>query len=121
MFLQGTRMIKIYGIPNCDTMKKARRWLDSNGVEYEFHDYKKHGVPEKKLKSWVRQKGWENLLNKRGTTWRKLDESSRNSIDETSAIKIMLEYPAIIKRPVLESGSSLLIGFNETDYSQLTR
>ena len=112
-------MIKIYGIPNCDTMKKARKWLDNNGVEYEFHDYKKLGVPEKELKRWVKDAGWETVLNKRGTTWRKLDDDTKNNIDEASAIRIMLENPSIIKRPVLESGNSLLIGFKETDYQQL--
>lgn len=112
-------MITIYGIPNCDTMKKARRWLEANGVEYTFHDYKKLGVPEKKLRAWVKQAGWETVLNKRGTTWRKLDDELRNSVDTESAIRIMLEHPAIIKRPVLESGRQLLIGFKENDYQQL--
>ena len=112
-------MIKVYGIPNCDTMKKARRWLEDNGIEYEFVDYKKLGVPEKELKNWVRQAGWEALLNKRGTTWRKLDDSIKDGIDETSAIRIMLENPSIIKRPVLESGKLLLIGFKPEDYRKL--
>lgn len=112
-------MIKIYGIPNCDTMKKARRWLHDNGVEYEFHDYKKLGVPEKELKSWVGQAGWEGVLNKRGTTWRKLDDSVKHSIDDTSAIQIMLQHPSIIKRPVLASGNTLLIGFDQNEYSRL--
>jgi Spx/MgsR family transcriptional regulator len=112
-------MITIYGIPNCDTMKKARRWLEANGVEYSFHDYRKLGVPEKKLRAWVKQAGWETVLNKRGTTWRKLDDEVRNTIDTESAIRIMLEHPGIIKRPVLESGRRLLIGFKENDYQQL--
>jgi Spx/MgsR family transcriptional regulator len=112
-------MVKIYGIPNCDTMKKARRWLEANGVEYTFHDYRKLGVPENKLRDWVKQAGWETVLNKRGTTWRKLDNEVKNTIDTESAIQIMLEHPGIIKRPVLESGSRLLIGFNENDYQQL--
>lgn len=112
-------MITLYGIPNCDTMKKARRWLEANGVAYTFHDYKKLGVPEKNLRSWVKQAGWEAVFNKRGTTWRKLDDDVRNAIDTESAISIMLEHPAIIKRPVLESGRQLLIGFKENDYQQL--
>ncbi len=112
-------MIIIYGIPNCDTMRKARRWLEDNGVEYEFHDYRKNGVPEQKLKSWVKQAGWEAVLNRRGTTWRKLDDSVRNGIDAASAIGIMLEQPSIIKRPVLESGRTLLIGFDPEKYRQL--
>ena len=112
-------MIKIYGIPNCDTLKKARRWLEANGVEYDFHDYKKRGVPEKNLKAWVQKAGWEPILNKRGTTWRKLDDELKHNIDNTSAIKIMLDNPSIIKRPVLESNQLLLIGFNEDEYKQL--
>jgi arsenate reductase len=112
-------MIKIYGIPNCDTMKKARRWLEANGVEYDFHDYKKRGVPEKNLHAWVNQAGWETILNKRGTTWRKLDDDIKHNIDNESAIKIMLDNPSIIKRPVLESNQLLLIGFKEDEYRQL--
>jgi len=112
-------MITVYGIPNCDTIKKARKWLEANGVEYEFHDYKKKGVPEKKLIAWVKKAGWGHVLNKRSTTWRKLDDTARDNIDETRAVKIMLDYPSIIKRPVLESGDTLLIGFNDTDYQQL--
>ena len=112
-------MITIYGIPNCDTMKKARKWLEANGVDYEFHDYRKQGVPESRLKGWIEQAGWEALLNRRGTTWRKLDDSVKEIVDPSRALQIMLENPSIIKRPVLESGSKLLIGFKETDYQAL--
>lgn len=112
-------MIIMYGIPNCDTMKKARRWLEANGIEYDFHDYKKLGVPEKNLKHWIKQTGWEAVLNKRGTTWRKLDDELKNNIDEAAAIQVMLNNPSIIKRPVLESGKLLLIGFNEEQYKRL--
>ena len=112
-------MIKIYGIPNCDTMKKARKWLDNNNLEYEFHDYKKLGVPEKNLKSWVKKAGWEVVLNKRGTTWRKLDDSVKNNIDEDSSIQVMLENASAIKRPVLEYGETLLVGFKENEYQEL--
>ncbi len=111
-------MTTLYGIPNCDTMKKARKWLDEHGIEYHFHNYKKDGVPEKKLRQWVKQLGWETLLNRRGTTWRKLDESAKNSIDETAAVQIMLDNPSIIKRPVLENSDTLLVGFKEADYQQ---
>lgn len=112
-------MIKLYGIPNCDTMKKARKWLSDNNLDYEFHDYKKRGVPEDRLKHWVKTAGWEALLNKRGTTWRKLDDSIKNSIDEQAAIQIMLDNPSIIKRPVLEMDNVLLIGFSEDEYQTL--
>ncbi len=112
-------MIKIYGIPNCDSMKKARNWLDNNNLDYEFHDYKKKGVPEKNLKQWIKQAGWEAVLNKRGTTWRKLADNIKNSIDETSSIQVMLENPSAIKRPVLEKDNLLLIGFKENEYKTL--
>ena len=112
-------MIKIYGIPNCDTMKKARKWLEDNSLEYEFHDYKKHGVPEKNLTRWVKTAGWEVVLNKRGTTWRKLNDEIKNNIDEASSIQVMLENPSAIKRPVLEDGKTLLIGFKEEEYKTL--
>ncbi len=112
-------MIDIYGIPNCDTMKKARRWLDAHQVEYTFHDYRKDGVPEEKLRQWVQKAGWETLLNRRGATWRKLPENLREQIDENSAVQVMLENPSAIKRPVLENGGTLLIGFNEREYESL--
>lgn len=112
-------MIKIYGIPNCDTMKKARKWLDENNLEYEFHDYKKLGAPENNLTHWVKTAGWEVVLNKRGTTWRKLDDEIKNNIDETSSTQVMLDNPSAIKRPVLEHGKTLLIGFKEDEYKTL--
>ncbi|MES0328413.1 MAG: ArsC family reductase [Gammaproteobacteria bacterium] len=108
----------LFGIPNCDTMKKARRWLEANDVLYTFHDYKKAGVPEE-LKQWVKKVGWEVLLNRRGTTWRKLDDSIKDNIDEASAIKVMLENPSSIKRPVLEIDDQLLIGFSEDAYKEV--
>lgn len=112
-------MITVYGISNCDTIKKARKWLSDNGKDYSFHDYKKQGVPEKELRSWVKQLGWETLLNKRGTTWRKLDDAIKASVDEASAIQIMLDNPSIIKRPVVSSGKTLLVGFSAEEYAQL--
>ena len=112
-------MIKMYGIPNCDTIKKARKWLTNNNLDYEFHDYKKLGVPEQNLKQWIKQNDWQTLLNKRGTTWRKLDDDIKNNIDETSSIQVMLNNPSTIKRPVLENGKTLLIGFKEDEYKTL--
>ena len=111
-------MIKLYGIPNCDTIKKARKWLNDNNIDYEFYDYKKKGVPEKELKAWVKKLGWEVLLNKRGTTWQKLDDDTKSSVNEKSAIKIMLENSSIIKRPVLSNEKELIVGFSEKDYAQ---
>lgn len=113
-------MIKMYGIPNCNTIKKARKWLDVNNIAYTFHNYKKDGVPEKELKKWVKGVGWEILLNKRGTTWRKLDDTTKNNVNETLAIKIMLDNPSIIKRPVLEHGKNILVGFAENEYKELS-
>lgn len=110
--------ITLFGIPNCDTMKKARRWLEANDVLYTFHNYKKSGVPEKELKHWVKKVGWEVLLNRRGTTWRKLDDSVKENIDEASAIKVMIENPSAIKRPVLETDDQLLVGFSEDTYKE---
>ncbi|MGD8914338.1 MAG: ArsC family reductase [Candidatus Thiodiazotropha sp.] len=112
-------MAKLYGIPNCDTMKKARRWLDEHGVPYQFHDYKKAGVDEGLLRQWVDQVGWEALFNRRGMMWRKLDDSLKANMDEANAIRVMLETPSIIKRPVLEVGDRLHVGFREDDYSSL--
>ena len=109
----------MYGIPNCDTIKKACKWLEANGIDYELHDYKKLGVPEKNLKQWVKKSDWETILNRRGTTWRKLDEIIKDNIDESSAIKVILENPSSIKRPVLESGKMVLVGFKENEYQQL--
>ena len=109
----------IYGIANCDTMKKARKWLNDNDIEYTFHDYKKQGVPDKELKKWLQQVDWEVLLNRRGTTWRKLDESVRENINEKAAFKIMLENPSIIKRPVLDIDGNITVGFKPEIYTDL--
>ncbi len=100
-------------------MKKARKWLGDHNIEYTFHDYKKQGVPEKELKKWVKQLGWETLLNTRGTTWRKLDEATRSSINEIKAIEIMLENPSIIKRPVMDIDGQYQVGFSEDSYQKL--
>jgi arsenate reductase (glutaredoxin) len=109
----------IYGIPNCDTMKKARVWLESHGVAHEFHDYKSAGVERSKLEGWVRVAGWETLLNRAGTTYRKLPDRTKQDVDEAKAIELMLEQPSMIKRPVLERGSALLVGFSPEKYSAL--
>ena len=109
-------MIKIYGIPNCDTMKKARKWLEKNNLDYEFYDYKKLGVPEKNLKQWVKKAGWETVLNKRGTTWRQLDDKTKAATDESNAAKLLAENPAMIKRPILIQGKNSLVGFSTESY-----
>jgi len=112
-------MITVYGIKNCDTVKKARRWLDEHNISYQFHDVRTDGLDEEMLRTWLQHINWDVLLNKRGTTWRKLSDQDKNNIDEAKAISIMLEQPAIIKRPVLETGSTIQVGFNADDYQQL--
>ena len=112
-------MVTMYGIPNCDTIKKARKWLEANSVDYQFHDYRKNGLKAKQLKQWSKELCWEILLNRRGTTWRKLPEAAREAINEESAIALMLEHPAMIKRPLLDTGKTRIIGFREEEYSEL--
>lgn len=112
-------MVALYGIPNCDTMKKARAWLDAHGVDYRFHDYKREGVDETRLRAWVDELGWETLVNRRGTTWRKLPEDVREGMDAEAAVRVMLETPSIIRRPVLDTGKVRHAGFSETDYERL--
>ena len=109
----------LYGIPNCDTMKKARSWLEAQRVAYEFHDYKKSGIERAKLESWLKTVGWEVLLNRAGTTFRKLPDAAKLNLDEARAVKLMLEQPSIIKRPVLERGKTLLVGFSPEKYAAL--
>jgi arsenate reductase (glutaredoxin) len=112
-------MVRLYGIPNCDTMKKARRWLEEHGVDYQFHDYKREGVDETRLRRWARQVGWETLLNRRGMMWRKLDEATKADLNQASAIRIMVRTPSIIKRPVLEYGKNLHVGFSAEEYAKI--
>lgn len=108
--------VTLYGIPNCDTVKKARTYLDGRGVGYHFHDYKKAGIEAADLERWTRQVGWEKLLNKAGTTFKKLPEADKADIDEQKAIALMLANPSMIKRPVVEGGASLLVGFKPEIY-----
>lgn len=115
--------MKLYGIPNCDTVKKARSWLQAHGIEYEFHDFKKHGVNEAMLAAWLKQVGWQKLLKKTGPTWGKLPAEVKASInDDASALALMLAQPNVIKRPVLErNGKVLATGFNENDYANIDK
>jgi arsenate reductase (glutaredoxin) len=111
--------ITIYGIRNCDTMKKARAFLDKNGVNYAFHDYKAGGIGKAKLEGWAKQAGWERLLNRAGTTFRKLPEKEKAAITEKKAIALMLAHPSMIRRPVLElPGGKLLVGFKPEEYQK---
>jgi arsenate reductase (glutaredoxin) len=112
------RTITIYGIKNCDTMKKARAWLDGHGVAYSFHDYKTEGIAKDKLKGWSDEVGWETLLNRAGTTFRKLPDGDKEGLNERKALTLMLTQPSMIKRPVLDVGGKLLVGFKPEIYAK---
>jgi arsenate reductase len=109
----------LFGIKNCDTMKKARTWLDTHGVQYEFHDYKVAGIDRASLERWTNAAGWEALLNRAGTTFRKLPDDKKANLTREKAIELMLEQPSMIKRPVLERGKTLLVGFSADKYAAL--
>ncbi len=112
--------ITVYGIPNCDTVKKARAFLAEHGLVHAFHDYKKQGVPQEALRHWVAELGWEPLLNRQGTTWRKLSAERQSAVhDAASAIALMTEQPSVIRRPVLVEGGLVRVGFNAEQWSDL--
>ncbi|WP_292613388.1 ArsC family reductase [Nitrobacter sp. 62-13] len=111
----------IYGIKNCDTMKKARAWLDGHSIAYEFHDYKAVGIERARLKAWAAKLGWETLLNRAGTTFRKLPDADKAGLTEARALALMLDQPSMIKRPVLEAGDKLLVGFKPEVYEKELR
>ncbi|HEY8571165.1 ArsC family reductase [Phenylobacterium sp.] len=111
----------LYGIRNCDTMKKAWTWLDQAGIAYAFHDYKKEGIDRERLERWADQVGWETLLNRAGTTFRKLPDADRQDLTRDKAIALMLAQPSMIKRPVLETEQGLLVGFKPDQYEGLQR
>ena len=111
-------MYKIYGIKNCDTMKKATTWLSENNVDFEFHDYKKSGISQDKIHEWLTQKPWEVLINRAGTTWKKLSDEEK-ATDEISATKLMMAKPSMIKRPIIENDKIVVMGFNSDTYEQI--
>jgi arsenate reductase len=114
------KSVMIYGIKNCGTMKKARAWLEQHGVDYVFHDYKTEGIQRERLEQWYKKVGWETLLNRAGTTFRKLPESEKARVEAHKAMELMLEQPSMIKRPVLElGGGKLLVGFTPENYSTM--
>ena len=110
--------ITVFGIPNCDTVKKARKWLDAQSVSYDFHDYKKKGIDVASLNSWCEQLGWEALVNRRGTTWRKLDDAQKADLDQASAVALMIENTSLIKRPVVQAKNKFLLGFDSEEYEK---
>ena len=114
-----TDAITLYGIPNCDSIKKARTWLQENGIDYRFHDYRKQGVEHAQLQSMATELGWEVMINRRGTTWRALSDDIKAQIDEVSALRLMLDTPAIIKRPILACNNHLHIGFSAPQYQEI--
>lgn len=117
---EGMAKATIYGIKNCDTMKKARAWLDDHGVAYDFHDYKASGIDKAHLVKWCEKAGWETVLNKAGTTFRALPDADKANLTEAKAIKLMLAQPSMIKRPVLELGSKIVVGFKPEIYEKET-
>ncbi|GAA0733854.1 arsenate reductase [Sphingomonas japonica] len=114
-------MITLYGIPNCDTMKKARAALDARGIAYAFHDYKKSGITAARLDAWADAVGWETLLNKSGLTFRRLPDAEKAELDRDTAIALMVAQPSMIKRPVLDTGEAIRVGFKPGDYDDLQR
>ncbi len=109
-------MITVYGIKNCDTVKKACNWLTKNNIDYQFHDFRKDGLTQSKITQWSKKIDWEILLNRRGTTWRKLSEDEKASINKSKAIKLMTEHPTLIKRPVVEHNNNVIVGFSTENY-----
>lgn len=109
--------VTLYGIPNCDTVKKARRWLDDAGISYRFHDFRKDGLDDDLVQGWIDELGWEKLLNKAGTTFRKLPDDQKSGLDAVKAKALMLEQPAMIKRPVLDANGARGVGFKPDDYA----
>lgn len=114
-------MVKIYGIPNCDTVKKARNWLDKNSIDYEFIDFRKTPLSAARLKNWAAAVDWQTLLNKRSRTWKEIPDSSKEPLNKTTALKLMQENVTLIKRPVLEKNGEILVGFKDSDYQSLFR
>ena len=110
-------MIHVYGIPNCDTVKKARQWLDAQGLDYTFHDYKKEGADPEKLAVWIDAEGVDTVLNRRGTTWRKLSDAQKADLDAAKAVALLQANPSMIKRPVVEHLGGLLVGFSESEWA----
>jgi Spx/MgsR family transcriptional regulator len=107
----------VYGIKNCDTVKKARRWLEANDVDFQFHDFRADGLEQQTIEAWLENISWEILLNKRGTTWRKLEDPRKEQLDQAIAIELMLSNPTLIKRPVVTNMNDCFVGFKEADYA----
>lgn len=112
-------MITLYGIKNCDTVKKARKWFDEKEIDYQFHDFRQDGLQASQVESWMTHLDWQTLVNKRSTTWRNLDDDTKNDLSADNVVSLLVENPTLIKRPVLEkSGTALLVGFNQQQYNE---
>ena len=116
---EGKNVTTLYGIKNCDTIKKARKWLTDNGIEYTFHDVRADGLDAVTIESWIEQTDWETVLNRRGTTWRKLDSSAQEATNRDTVTALLLEQPAMIKRPVLDVDGAITIGFKADQYQTI--
>lgn len=112
-------MTTIYGIKNCDTVRKARKWLEAHNIDYTFHDLRSDGLDKKNLSAWVKSVGWETLLNQRSATWRQLSDKDKETINEANAIQLMLAHPTLLKRPVLLHNKNIHVGFKPTEYEAL--
>lgn len=115
-------MITLYGITHCDTVKKARAWLADQGVDYRFHDFKKQGVPEPELRAWIDAVGWEPLVNRRGTSWRKLDPATQSTVNDAASARVLMQaHPSVIKRPVVDWGTAVTVGFDAAAWAARVR
>ena len=112
-------MIELFGIPNCDTIKKAKKWLEENNIEYKFHNYRKDGIDQTMVSDFCHTLGWENVLNKRGTTFRQLDETTKDNLDGTTVIPLLVDHPAMIKRPILKKDGQVYLGFKADQYQSI--
>ncbi len=112
-------MITLYGIPNCDTVRKARRWLDSHAIDYQFHDFREQGLSADTVNGWFDELGWEAVVNRRSTTWKQLDPAAREAMDRDAALRCILEHPTLVKRPVLNTGHDCHLGFSEAQYQEI--
>ncbi len=111
-------MLKIYGIPNCDQIKKSQKWLKDRGIEFEFHDYRKQGISKKQLNNWCKAVDWELLLNKRSRTWKELKETDKADLTQTKAVSLMQQHPTLIKRPVIQKKETIIVGFDNNTFVQ---
>jgi Spx/MgsR family transcriptional regulator len=112
-------VITLYGIKNCDTVKKARKWLDTQGIEYQFHDFREDGLDKDAVAAWINELGWQNLVNRRSTSWKALSEKERGDMDDASALKAIVSQPTLIKRPLLDTGKQRYTGFSAANYAKI--